>query len=254
MIGDLLRLYFDDRLTPSGKEDLIRRLDELERRVSVLRGWLPLGGTSPKLDSASIGTLTITNRITLEGDGTMWDDLRVPMSATKLGGSKDPGFSLFKDDGAGSQGVFLYWFDASTEEELYFAVQMPHQWKGTALKPHVHWTPKTTADGSPANQKVVWGLEYTWIDLAGDFANTSTVTGSTHTPADANVVAGRHYITALTTMTPSATQDGISSMLVCRLYRVAADAADNYEHDAGLLQFDFHFEIDSLGSDQEYTK
>ena len=43
----------------------------------------------------------------------------------------------------------------------------------------------------------------------------------------------------------------LSSMLVCRLYR---SASDSYGGDAGLLEIDFHYEIDSDGSRQEYTK
>ena len=196
-----------------------------------------------------------SGELTMNGDATVWDDLMVSALATKLGGSKDPGFALFKDNGSGSQGVFTYWFDDSTEEEIYFSVQMPHSWKGTDIYPHVHWTPETTADGAPASQTVEWGLEYTWIDIGGDFANTSFIYGKAHTPADADVVAGRHYLTPLTTITPSATQDGISSMIVCRLFRNATDATDDtYEADAGLLQFDIHYEMDTIGSKTETAK
>lgn len=189
------------------------------------------------------------------GDASTWEDLRFPAIATKLGGSKDPGFAKFKDNGSGSQGVFTYWFDASAEEELYFIAQMPHSWKGTAIKPHVHWTPAVTADGTPASQTVEWGLEYTWADIGADFGNTAFVYGKTHSPADANVVAGRHYLTPLTDITPSTSQDGLSSMLVCRIFRNATDATDDtYEADAGLLEIDFHFEQDTIGSRTDTTK
>jgi len=185
----------------------------------------------------------------------VWNDLQLPALSGKPGTSKIPGFSVFKTNGSGSQGVFLYWFDASAEEELYFAVQMPHSWVGTAIKPHVHWTPAATADGDPASQTVEWGLEYTWIDIGGDFGNTQIVYGKTHTPADADVVAGRHYLTPLTDITPSASQEGISSMMICRVFRNATDAVDDtYEQDAGLLQLDFHYESDMLGSRTETAK
>jgi hypothetical protein len=151
--------------------------------------------------------------------------------------------------------LYLYWFDASTEEEVWFAVQMPHAWAGTDIIPHVHWTPKTTADGDPANQTVEWGLEYTWINVGGDFAASSTIYGKTSIPNDANIVANRHYKTNLTSISPSASQDGLSSMLVCRLFRNAADAADDtYEDDVGLLEFDLHYEVDMLGSRSVSTK
>ena len=180
--------------------------------------------------------------------------MRVPVNGVKLSGtgSNEPGFTVFKTNGSGSQGVFVYWFDASTEEEVYFACQMPHSWDGGILHPHVHWTPKTNADGTPAAQKVSWGLEYSWAGIGGDFANTAIVYGNAHQPTDANVVAGRHYLTEMDDITPTAGQKGISSMLVCRLFRNATSVADDtYEHDAGLMEFDFHYSSTRLGSREE---
>ena len=49
---------------------------------------------------------------------TRYEDLRVPVTATKAGGSKEPGFIQVKDNGSGSQGVFAYAFDKTAEQEL----------------------------------------------------------------------------------------------------------------------------------------
>ncbi len=183
-----------------------------------------------------------------------WDDLRIAATATKLGGSKDPDFTLFKKNLAGtSQGVFLYWFDAATEQEIYFAAQMPHGWNRTAISPHVHWTPAATADGTPANQAVVWGLEYSWAEIGAVFPVTTIITTATHFPNDANVVAGKHYLSEFPDIEASASVDGLSSMLICRLFRDATAAEDTYEHDAGLLEIDFHYQMDQPGSKQEYV-
>lgn len=38
-----------------------------------------------------------------------------------------------------------------------------------------------------------------------------------------------------------------------RIKEMVADGADTYEHDAGLLEFDFHFEIDTPGGSKEET-
>jgi hypothetical protein len=216
-------------------------------------GTLNLPGDAQiKTNSTSARDLTIVTGAdkTLVLDTVVFEDVRVAVTSTKLAGSKDPGFSVFLTNGAGSQGVFTYWFDASAEEEVYFTVQMPHSYKlDTVIVPHVHWIPKTTADGVPANQAVRWGLEYTWVDYAQTFANTTIIYGSTHLPADANVVANKHYMTDFTSITPNASQGkGLSSMLVCRLFRDATSLTDNYEHDAGLLEFDIHFGIDTIGS------
>jgi hypothetical protein len=185
----------------------------------------------------------------------LWDDIRVPVTSTKLGGSKDPDFTLFKKNEANdSQGVFLYWFDASSEQELYFSLQLPHGWDNTTnLSPHVHWTPSATADGNPVAQKVKWGLEYTWADIGDVFGFTQIITGHTPTPNDANVVAGKHYLTEFPEITPPSSDLGVSSMLLCRIFRDATDATyDTYESDAGLLEIDFHYQFSQNGSRQEY--
>lgn len=188
------------------------------------------------------------------GDAKVYEDLRIPITSTKTGGSKDPQFTVFKTDGLGSQGVFLYWFDKATEEELYFICQMPHSWDGGAIEPHIHWTPSTNADGNPVAQKVVWGLEYSWANIGSLFGDTSIITEEAHLPLDANVVAGKHYITSLPLITPTADQNGLSSILACRVFRDATAVADTYEHDVGLIEIDFHFALDTLGSRQLYVK
>lgn len=186
----------------------------------------------------------------------VWDDLMVAVLSAKPGVANPPAFDKWKEALGGSTGVYLYFFPPNVEDDLFFAVQMPHCWKvGTDIYPHIHWIPKTTADGNPANQKVVWGLEYAWANIGETFpTNTLIVTASDHLPADANVVAGKHYLTPFTPITPGAAQDEISTMLICRLFRKSADGADNYEGDAGILQFDIHYQIDTMGSRKETEK
>lgn len=331
-----------------GRKEIIEFLEVVDASSNVL--------STQDDDSNVVMYVEPTGNLRFSGSGKFWNDLRVPMTSLHKGGINDPGFALFKNDGSTSTGVFAYWFDATAEEELFFAAQLPHSWDGGSIMPHIHWTPSATADGDPANQKVVWGLEYTWADYGQAFPATTTIYGSSHAPADANVAIGKHYITPLsfpnqyigqtpifsgaglndltdsntglnkgsaarsyvviidavgtpdtfkwskdggafntgvsitgsaqsldsgdfvitfgaTTghtlgngwiidyndtpvvgMTPLSTQDGLSSMLVGRLFRLPTDSADTYEADAGLLEIDFHYSSDSLGSDEEYTK
>lgn len=182
---------------------------------------------------------------------SVWDDLRVPVVATKLGGSKDPEFKKVFDNGAGSQGVFTYLFDAGSEEELYFMVQIPHGWKyETDIKPHVHWIP--TLDGVLGGV-VSWGLEYTLSEIGVTFGNTSFVYGNAHSPSGA-LVMNKQYITSLTPISMDGI-DTLSAMLICRLFRDATGSglSDTYAWDAGLLEIDFHFEMGSMGSDNELS-
>lgn len=190
--------------------------------------------------------------LTLIGTATVWEDLRVPVTSTKLGGTKDPHFTVFKTNGAGSQGVFLYWFDKTTEEELYFTCQVPHAYKeGTNLIAHIHWIPKTNGG---ANAVVSWGLEYTWANHTVVFANTSIIYTNTHLPADASLVADKHYMSSFAAINGAGKT--ISSMLVCRVFRDAGGTGltDDYNDDAGMLEIDFHFENDTMGSKTETAK
>jgi hypothetical protein len=190
---------------------------------------------------------------TLALGSSVYDDLRVALTSSKTGGSKDPTFAKVKDNGAGSQGVFAYSFHPTNENELYFVAQFPHSKKmGTAIKPHIHWTPATTGS---AGQVVSWGLEYTWANYSGDFPNTTILFSNTHGPADSALTAGRHYITALGTISALANETP-SSVLLCRMFRDAGGtlATDSYTGNAFGLYVDFHIEIDTLGSRLEFTK
>jgi hypothetical protein len=186
----------------------------------------------------------------MDGNATVWDDMMVYPDATTRGSSKAPSWTKFKDNGSGSQGVFLLWFDPGEEQEVYFTMQIPHSYKvGTTLYPHVHWT---TASVTPSGTNVVWALEYTVVAIGGNFPNTSTLTANSVISATTPSGVGQHLITALGTI--SGTGLGISTILVCRFYRKAADAADTFASSTGLLGIDFHYEKDTEGSRNEFTK
>ncbi|NEW79052.1 MAG: hypothetical protein GZ086_06415 [Gelidibacter sp.] len=191
--------------------------------------------------------------LSYEGTATRYDDLKVPVSSTTKGGSKDPEWYQMKNNGS-SQGVFLQWFDKAAEEELYFVMQMPHAWKeGTTIHPHIHWVAQNTGAGI-----VGWGLEYVWTNVNTVFPiNTTIVYGESIAPVgsgDTSVTAYKHYITPLAAISGSG--NTLSSVLVCRIFRDASNSGtvDAYSSDAGLLEIDFHYEIDAAGSRQEYIK
>jgi hypothetical protein len=186
-------------------------------------------------------------------DNTLWDDLRVPVSATVTGGTKIPGFSQFKDNGAGSTGVFVRWFDKALEEQLFFFAQMPHKYKlGTTIYPHVHWLPSVNGG---AGTVVNWGLEYNFALIGGVFGNTTIISANAHTPVEDPLVADKQYITPLSTISGTGLTS-VSAMICGRIFRDATGAlgTDDYDADAGLLEIDFHYEIDSPGSREVYVK
>jgi hypothetical protein len=199
--------------------------------------------------------------VTLHGTATAFEDLRIEPTA-RTSGTNAPTFEKWLDDSAGtSRGVYLYSFDdaaANAEKEIFFTMQVPHNYKlGGAINIHVHWI-GNNADTAAAPR---WGLEYAWKDIGEVFADTVIVysDGSNYTASgtDANVSALKHYISKFAAITPGTTEDGMSSILIGRIFRNSSAAGDTYDvasNKCGLLYIDAHYEIDSFGSSSEYTK
>jgi hypothetical protein len=205
----------------------------------------------------------INSNFVVEADGTFrmdnaastWDDLMVFPDATTKGNSNSPVWTKFGANGA-SQGVFLWAFDPTIEQELYFTIQIPHSYKlGSTLQPHVHWT---TFSGTPSGTNVVWGLEYTMMKVGGTFSTTTTLlTANTVIPSIGTPTGvGQHLITEFSGITSGTSPNdiGISTILMCRLFRKAADSNDTFAYPVGLLGFDIHYEKDTQGSREEYVK
>lgn len=188
----------------------------------------------------------------LDGAATVWDDLMVFPDATSRGNSYPPTWRVFKKNSTdNSQGVYLWFFSSSSEQELYFTAQIPHSYKvGSALFPHVHWT---TVTGTPINSNVVWGLEYSVIAIGGTFPYTSTVRATSIIGGITSISGtGQHLISAFESIPGS--NLGISTVICCRLYREVSNNGDTFGNEVGLLGFDIHYEKDTEGSRSEFTK
>ena len=179
------------------------------------------------------------------GNATVWTDLRVPISNVKVGGTKIPTFTAYRG------GLVLAFADQAVEgnEEIaYFLVQLDHSYKHeTALSPHVHWA---SEDGNTL-KNVVWKLTYSWADINGMFGAETPLTATAACPEEYY-----HKLTAFDDITPPAlTGDGVSSMLICSISRNSSNVADTYaSKSAYLLEVDFHYEKDTVGSRQEAVK
>lgn len=197
-----------------------------------------------------------TGHQTMVGTAKPWDDLRIEPTVRAAAGAGVPAFEKYFDDVAGtSKGVYLYSFTdesvAGNEKEVFFTMQMPHAWDGGPISMHVHFVPASTV----ASSDIVWGLEYTWKDIGETFGDTTIVYSSTTlNPDDANIIAGKHYIAEFADLTPGTTADGLSSILIGRLFRNSSSGSDTYTDKVGLLYIDAHYQINSLGSTDEYTK
>lgn len=174
---------------------------------------------------------------------TVWDDLTFGISAVKVGGVNDPTFELFKNNGAGSTGVYCYHFSPTLRQEVFFSVQLPHAFKENSdVSPHVHWSPLTTETG-----KVVWGLEYTIANIGSVYGNSVVDTVVT----TANTTAFAHQLAEFADV--SSTNRTFSAVYMCRVYRDATSTDDTYPSKAALLAIDFHVQKNKLGTEDEYS-
>lgn len=216
--------------------------------------------STPTYDYLNIGDVDGGNYFEVGPDGTVilhgsavtWEDLRIEPVIRNVG-TLNPAFEQWFTDGSGSRGVYLYSFtdEHTNEKEINFTAQLPHQWKGTDIYIHVHWIPYATQN----SKKVVWGLEYNWANFGVAFGNTTIVTSDTTTSEDVNLIENKHYITEFAKITPTANQNGISSIIIGRIFRNSSDSIeDTYTSKTGLLYIDIHYEIDGFGSRELLVK
>jgi len=181
---------------------------------------------------------------------TNWDDLMFPGHSARSNASAP---NLGNGIG-GNANIYVYEFNgASTLEQVYFQVQLPHSWKeGTTLYPHVHFYPIDTNGGDTNNRVVRFTLEYTWANVNSAFGASSLI----HLDSDPfvpNTSLYKHMICKNSTGI-DATGKKISSMMACHLYRDPTDVVDTFSSKVGFLQFDIHHHKDAIGSNQEFIK
>lgn len=169
---------------------------------------------------------------------TVWEDLRFPVA-----GINPPGAA---SDPARNTTTGLLVFSASATNIIAIQVQMPHSWKiGSEISPHIHlWYPNANAGNS------VWTLQYQLAGIGDNFPNSfTTITETFAAPG----VAQRHSLHAFDNIDMSSVT-GVSAMIVMLLSRIGGDGADTYGAALPLLEFDIHYQIDSLGSRDEIVK
>lgn len=199
------------------------------------------GGTNKTLwlnQSIAKGSTSSNNWNAVLTDAPRWIDSMVPAASMRLPSSGYPGLDTF------TNGIQCLKFDDASDESVHFAVQINHNavMPTNTLKPHVHWT--TSEVQTAPNTNIVWGLEYTIANISAEFVASSTIY-LTNGPVELNKLA--HTMTSfadipVTAMTPS-------MVIMCRLFRDADNGADTLTGDANLIGFDFHYQVDSLGSE-----
>lgn len=197
-------------------------------------------------------TLTTASGKTLVLSQQVWEDIRIVPSAFDLPGSAYPTVGDFRPTGAGTT-FKVYQF--ARADLAYFTVQIPHSYAvGSDIKVHVHWTPRDR--GNEENGKVVaWKVDYSWANIDGTFPVSATADCSD----TCNGTDDRHEMSPDVTIDGhTAPAKGISSMLLCKIYRDDV-IADNWVGTTAaqlpcLLEVDFHFPIDTIGSRSNASK
>lgn len=196
--------------------------------------------------TARIGTATnysefeADGTLKFNGDATVWDDMRVVPGSFDRPGSSDPSIVAYDVNGGG---VNTYLWSFAKNNIASFTVQLPHGYMvGTDIYCHVHWTPG--ANGVANNGLTVgWKIDYTWANINGSFGTMGTLDlsdacdGTDHkhqmTPDVLISGAGKH----------------ISSMLLCNIKRTDTGTDDTWTTgDPMILEIDFHYQIDTIGS------
>lgn len=179
--------------------------------------------------------------ILLNGDATVYDDLRVDALLTR------PGVVAPTDEGgfAGDANMYARNFLHTQADEVQFDVQMPHAWKeGGILYPHVHFVPWVNLLNQ--NYNVQFIFSYFWTNIDGIFVGNQTYTVT----RQFNGASCRwNHFMAENAVPLLSTGMTTSSILKCRLYRDNS-VGSNFGARVTLLYIDFHYEINRLGSDE----
>ena len=175
-------------------------------------------------------------------DETVWDDLRTPISTAKAIPGKEPKEVAYK-------GGIVYEFEDGRDEGCAFNVQLPHDYKeGSDIEFHIHMLIRTSGAGIGA-ENVKWDFTHSWSNI-GDAQPTETTVPATIDVQ--NDTEDTHYLKEITA-TITGTGKKISSMLICSLTRDVS-VANNYTDDVLVMEVDFHYQIDTIGSRQEDSK
>lgn len=189
---------------------------------------------------------------TLVLDEVVWDDLRVVPGSFDRPGVTDP--TIVAYDVAGG-GVNTYLWQFQKNAIASFTVQLPHSYKtGTDIYAHIHWTPGSRGAAENGNT-VGWKIQYSWANINSNFAAMQSLDLSDACDGTDH----KHQMTPEVVIDGHTVSKGISSMLLCNVLRTDTGADDTWVGTASgelplLLEIDFHFQIDTIGSRQQSAK
>lgn len=189
-------------------------------------------------------------QIRFYGDARQWDDLKFPLTGSRLdtaSGRLDYNFFV---GGVGFAATARY-----PEEPISMLAQLPHAWAyGTGIRPHIHWLQQSSDIPN-------WLLAYK-IQGQGAAATIDTdFSGYTFAKLSTHAFTYESGIIAQISGFPEIdmTGYGLSDIIHFVLFRDSTNVsglfagADPSAIEEFSTEFDVHYLIDKLGSDDEYT-
>ena len=208
------------------------------------------GNIITSLVTASDLEVTCGANKTIELQNVVYDDIRINPGSFDRPGSSDPAIVAYSP-AAGA--ITTYAYEFAKNNIASFTVQIPHSYKvGEDIKVHIHWTPGTR--GNEENGATVgWKIDYSWASINDTFPEMATLDLSDACDGTDH----KHQMTPDISITGSG--KGISSMLLCNVKRTDTGTDDTWASTTTgqlplLLEIDFHFPIDTLGSRDWGTK
>lgn len=164
----------------------------------------------------------------------VWEDLRFPATTIRQGVTTKPDFD--------TTNIGLLFPQNDVTEIVYIIAQMPHAMKsGSNIRPHIHWIQTSALEP-------VFKIEYRWYNN-GNTPPTVWTTISCDSPVYTYTSGTITQICSFPEIDGSSIVD-ISSILDIKLYR-----DDNViTGDVLLKEFDIHYQIDQIGSREEFIK
>lgn len=176
---------------------------------------------------------------TMTGDlvfgDTYWDDMQFAANPSQKGINDKPDFDYTN--------VGFLFPQNDQSEYIVLDSQFSHKRKyGTNISPHIHFIQTTSA-------VPIFVLEYRWYDngdTVPDWTTIETTGGGVFTYTSGSLL----QIISFPDIDGSSI-NGVSSWFEAKLYRKTGDGITG---DVLVKSFDIHYQIDSMGSDDEYIK
>jgi len=177
----------------------------------------------------------------------VWDDLVVPTTGIRFGGAAAAIEAAYK-------GGLVASFSSAADNYLYFTFQLPHTYKeGTDVEFHIHWTIPVSG-GAAGAENVKWDFTSSASSaaLAPSYETFPGATAHAGVTVDVqNIAADSHIATEIATITGSGFE--ASEVIICSLKRDVSVGGD-YGNAVYLVSLDLHYQIDTMGSRQEWVK